>query len=507
MSKEQKIELRHLNIEDYEELHQTMEVVYANIEDPPWSKKQFEALLNKFPEGQLCITVNNELVAAALAIVVDYQKFGDKHTFKKVTGNHTFTTHTLKGDVLYGIEMFVHPDFRDLRLGRRLYDARKEICEQFNLRAIVAGGRIPNYHKYSDELTPKQYIEKVQQRELYDPVLTFQLSNGFRVKKILRNYLELDERSESYATLLEWNNIYYEEDEKSLSTRKAVVRLGLVQWQMRHFEDLQDLVNQIEFFVDSVSGYKADFIMFPEFFTTPLMKDYNHLPEEEAIRKLAGYTTAILDKLREFAVSYNVNIVAGSMPFLEDGHLYNNSYLCRRDGSSEEYRKIHITPNELSTWGMMGGDVIQTFDTDAGKIGIQICYDVEFPEVSRIMANQGLDILFVPFLTDTQNGYNRVRYCSQARAIENECYVAIAGAVGNLPSVNNMDIQYAQSAVFSPSDFAFPTTAIISEATPNTEMMLLADVDLDLLKELHHQGSVQNLKDRRNDLYLKNLSK
>jgi len=150
---------------------------------------------------------------------------------------------------------------------------------------------------------------------------------------------------------------------------------------------------------------------------------------------------------------------------------------------------------------MKGGNTLQTFDTDCGKIGILICYDVEFPELSRLLADEGMDILFVPFLTDTQNGYSRVRYCAQARAIENECYVAIAGSVGNLPKVHNMDIQYAQSMVFTPSDFAFPTTGIKSEATPNTEMILIADVDLDLIRELHNFGTVKNLKDRRLDLF------
>ena len=112
-----------------------------------------------------------------------------------------------------------------------------------------------------------------------------------------------------------------------------------------------------------------------------------------------------------------------------------------------------------------------------------------------------MDILFVPFLTDTQNGYSRVRLCAQARAIENECYVAISGSVGNLPNVNNMDIQYAQSAVFTPCDFSFPSNGIKAEATPNTEMILVADVDLSLLRELHSFGAVKNLKDRRKDFY------
>jgi predicted amidohydrolase len=162
---------------------------------------------------------------------------------------------------------------------------------------------------------------------------------------------------------------------------------------------------------------------------------------------------------------------------------------------------MHPTPSEVFAWGVKGGHDLKVFDTDCGKIGIQICYDVEFPEPSRILAEQGMQILFVPFLTDTQHAYNRVRFCAQARAVEMECYVAIAGCVGNLPKVNNMDLQYAQSAVFTPSDFAFPVTGIKADATPNTEMIVVADVDLVLLKELHAFGSVQTKKDMRKDLY------
>ena len=100
------------------------------------------------------------------------------------------------------------------------------------------------------------------------------------------------------------------------------------------------------------------------------------------------------------------------------------------------YEKMHVTPDEIKSWGLSGGKLLQTFDTDCAKIGVLICYDVEFPELSRLMADQGMQILFVPFLTDTQNAYSRVRVCAQARAIENECFVVIAGSVGNLPRVH-----------------------------------------------------------------------
>lgn len=403
--------------------------------------------------------------------------------------------------MLYGIEVFIKPEYRGLRLGRRLYDYRKELCEKLNLRGIAFGGRIPNYHKYADTLTPKQYIEKVNLKEIHDPVLNFQLSNEFHPTRILKNYLEGDEASNEFAVLQEWDNIYYEKPSNKAATPKKVIRLGLVQWQMRPYKDLEELLKQVEFFVDAVSGYRCDFALFPEFFNAPLMAENNHLSESDAIRELANYTEPIVQRFSELSISYNINIITGSMPEMVDGGLYNVGYLCRRDGTIERYEKIHITPNEVKVWGMQGGNELRTFDTDCGRIGILICYDSEFPELSRMLADDGMEILFVPFLTDTQNGYSRVRNCAQARAIENECYVAIAGSVGNLPNVNNMDIQFAQSMVFTPCDFAFPTNGIKAEATPNTEMILIADVDLDLLRELNQFGSVRNLRDRRTDLF------
>ena len=277
---------------------------------------------------------------------------------------------------------------------------------------------------------------------------------------------------------------------------------------MRPYNILEELMHQVEYFVDAVSGYRCDFALFPEFFNAPLMAENNHLSEPDALKELAKYTSTIVHKFSELAISYNINIISGSMPEVVDERLYNAGYLCKRDGSIERYEKIHITPDEEKVWGMEKGSEIKVFDTDCGKIGIVICYDIEFPELSRLLADEGMDILFVPFLTDTQNGYSRVRNCAQARAIENECYVAIAGSVGNLPKVHNMDIQYAQSMVFTPCDFAFPANGIKAEATPNTEMILIADVDIDLLRQLNQFGSVRNLKDRRKDIYeLKKVKK
>ena len=495
-----RIELRNLAETDYQQLRASMAKAYPNWEDF-WTKKQLNKLMTVVPEGQLAVLVNDQVVGVALSIIVDYSKYGNDHTYYQITGQDTFDTHDPAGDVLYGIEIFIHPEYRGMRLGRRLYDARKELCENLNLKSIIFGGRIPKYNEYANEMGPKEYIQKVRHREVYDPTLTFQLSNDFHPIKVLKNYSQGDVDSLEYAVLLEWNNVYYQEKAKIVDQQKTVIRLGLVQWQMRSFKDMDALTEQMEFFVDAVSDYQSDFIVFPEFFNAPLMAPYNHLPESKAIRELAAFSDPLRKKAQDFAVNYNVNIILGSMPYLDGESLLNVGFLCRRDGSFERYEKIHITPSESSAWGMVGGNTVKAIDTDCGKIGVLICYDSEFPELSRLLADQGMKILFVPFLTDTPNGFTRVRNCSMARAIENECYVAIAGSVGNLPRVNNMDIQFAQSAVYTPADFAFPTNGIKAEATPNTEMTVIADVDLELLKELHEHGSVRNLKDRRHDLY------
>ncbi|MBQ0769744.1 MAG: bifunctional GNAT family N-acetyltransferase/carbon-nitrogen hydrolase family protein [Bizionia sp.] len=495
------IELEYLKIEDYQELKEAMIESYSTMPDAFWKEHHIQKLITIYPEGQVVIKINNQIAGCALSIIVDYNKIDNHHTYRDITGNDTFNTHKPDGDVIYGIDVFIRPKFRGLRLGRRLYDYRKELCERSNLRGLAFGGRIPNYHKYSDTLTPKQYLEKVKSKEINDPVLNFQISNDFHPTRVLKNYLKGDKSSGDYAILLEWDNIYYEKENKKASTVKTVVRLGLIQWQMRLYKDLDELMQQAEFFVDAVSGYRSDFAVFPEFFNAPLMADHNNLSTPDAVRELAKHTQEIVSRFAQLAISYNINIITGSMPEMVDDKLYNVGYLCRRDGSLERYEKLHVTPDEAKVWGMVGGHKLQTFDTDCGKIGVLICYDSEFPELSRLLADEGMDILFVPFLTDTQNGYSRVRHCAQARAIENECYVAIAGSVGNLPKVENMDIQFAQSAVLTPCDFAFPLNGIKAEATTNTEMILIADVDIDLLRNLNKHGSVKNLKDRRKDLF------
>ncbi|MDQ3536314.1 MAG: GNAT family N-acetyltransferase, partial [Bacteroidota bacterium] len=247
---EHRLKLRNVEISDFDDIKEIMNLIYSKAR-MGYSRRELKRQLDVFPEGQICIEDNGKVVAAALSLIVDYSRFGDKHTYEQITGDGSYDTHDEEGDTLYGTDVFVHPEYRELRLGRRLYDARKELCENLNLRAIIAGGRIPGYKSYANKLTPRQYIEEVKHKEIYDPVLSFQLANDFHVRKVLTNYLPDDKESRQYATLLEWINVYYEEKEKLIGGKKSTVRAGLVQWQMRKVSSVEELLQQVEFFVDT----------------------------------------------------------------------------------------------------------------------------------------------------------------------------------------------------------------------------------------------------------------
>lgn len=493
------MKIRALRPEDYEEVIDLQLKCFPGMK--PWSREQWDSQQKIFPDGQICIEYDGDIVASSSSLIVDFDHYDAWQDWKAISDGGFIRNHDPEGDTLYGIEIMVDPECRGMKLARRLYEARKEIARHKNLQRIILGGRIPGYGKNSQKMSAREYVEQVMKKNMVDPVLTPQISNGFVLKQLIPNYMPSDKESCGYATFLEWINLEYEEDTTRRFRAVSLVRICVVQYMMRRVGSFEEFAKQCEFFTDVASDYKADFIVFPELFTTQLLSLVRAKRPGLAARKLSEYTPKYLDMFNDLAVKYNVNIIGGSQFTFEEDNLYNVSYLFRRNGVIGRQYKIHATPNERKWWGVSPGSKVEVFDTDRGKISILICYDIEFPELARVATAKGANIIFVPFNTDERYGYLRVRHCAQARAIENQVYVAIAGCTGNLPFVENADVHYAQSGVFTPSDFPFARDAVASESTPNIETVIIHDVDVEMLRRHRISGTVRTWNDRRKDLY------
>ncbi|MDA3915197.1 bifunctional GNAT family N-acetyltransferase/carbon-nitrogen hydrolase family protein [Oleiagrimonas sp.] len=499
--------VRQAQLSDVSQLVELTALIYT----PDWghSPEMLRGQQAHFPEGQFVAEYDGRIVGYCSTFRIDEASAMAPHTWTEITGGGFGSRHDPEGDWLYGMEVVVHPDMRGMRIGQRLYTARKNLCKELKLRGIVFGGRMPGLAKAIKRYSSAEnYVQAVTEGRRRDQTLSFQLRNGFEVIGLLHDYVPTDHESLGYATHMVWRNpeLHDHPDMPHASgglPMPSTVRVASVQYQQRRITSFEEFAQQVEYFTDIAADYHADFVTFPELITLQLLSIENEeLSPNDTIRRLSEWTPQVRDLFARLAVRYNINIIGGSHPTRQDdGDIHNVCYICLRDGTMHEQEKLHPTPSERNVWGITGGDTASMIQTDCGPIGVMICYDSEFPEVARHLIDQGALMLFVPFCTDVREGYLRVRYSCQARAIENQCYVVMSGNVGNLPGVYNFDIQYGQSCILTPCDFPFARDGVAADSTPNIETVLFADLSLDNIARARNSGTVTNLKDRRYDLY------
>lgn len=208
----ERVTVRNILLKDIPEMIELYKVAfpYMTAKGLVWKPEHFKAHIEKFPEGQFCAEYKGKIVGSCSSFIIKLEPEYKDHSWFEVCGGSTFKNHNPKGDTLYGAEVSTHPDYRRLGIATKLYNARKQLAINLNLRRIIAGGRLFNYCEYAKEISPQEYVQKVKRREIKEPVLSFQLRNGFKFIKILPDYLK-DPRSLNYATFIEWKNPYYVE--------------------------------------------------------------------------------------------------------------------------------------------------------------------------------------------------------------------------------------------------------------------------------------------------------
>jgi predicted amidohydrolase/GNAT superfamily N-acetyltransferase len=501
------VKVRRARPEDVPGIYACQKAAYAPLPvSALCDKRLLKMQIGTFPEGQIVAVAGGNIIGYASSLIVELDEESPWYSYAEITGNGTFMSHDPGGDTLYGADIAVHPDWRGQGIAGKLYEGRIRLLRRFNLRRMVAGGRIPGYREHAGKMTAEEYVERVQKRELSDPALNAHLKAGYRVLSVHMGYLR-DDQSLDYATFLELENPDYRKAKRRIAAspmRRPVrkVRVCAAQFQMRRITLWEEFEHQVDFFVETAGEYHCHFLLFPELFTVQL---FSTLPDDLTTRQSIAALADMTDRYRALfaarAKQAELHIIAGSHPVRIDGGIRNVAHLFTPSGNVYTQEKLHVTPNERKEYGIEPGTGLRVFDTGYARIAIQVCYDVEFPEVSRLLTLSGAEILFVPFSTDERKAYLRVRYSGQARAVENVIYVVQSGNVGNLPQVANFLINYGQAGVYTPSDFPFPPDAVAAAADSNSETVVITDLDLSALEQGREAGTVRPLRDRRPDLY------
>jgi len=501
------VKVRRARLDDVTSINRVQNAAYSNAGPGVLCRpREFRLQIEAFPEGQLVAVAGDKVIGYAMALIVQLDDDSPWYSYSEITGNGSFSTHDPAGDTLYGADIAVHPDYRGRGVAGKLYKGRIAILRRFNLRRMVAGGRIPGYRQHAGRMSAERYVEEVRRGRLRDPALNAHLKAGYQVRGVHMGYLR-DEQSLNYATYLELENPDFKPAKRRIAgspMRRPVrrIRVCSAQYQMRRISTWEEFEYQVEFFVQTAEQYHCHYLVMPELFTIQLFSLVDAtLSPRQAIVRLADMTERYREMFIRMAKRTGLFIIGGSHPVRVSDGIRNVAHLFSPSGKVYTQEKLHVTPEEGIEFGIEPGEGLTVFETSHARIAILICYDVEFPELPRLLALAGAEVLFVPFSTDERKAYQRVRYCAQARSVENVIYTVLSGNVGNLPQVDNFLINYGQAVICTPSDFPFPKDAIAATAEFNSETVVISDLDLVALEETRDMGSVRPLRDRRADLF------
>lgn len=266
-------------------------------------------------------------------------------------------------------------------------------------------------------------------------------------------------------------------------------------------EDWAAYEDKLSYWVDEAASHGAALLVFPEYAGMELAT----LAGRAVAGDLEASLRAVSDRVAEadalhahLAQSFGVHILAGSAPVFDPAigagkRPVNRARLFAPDGARGHQDKQIMTRFEAETWDVVPGGPLRLFDTSLGRIGVLICYDAEFPLLGHALRDA--ELLLVPSVTEALSGHTRVRIGARARALENQCVVAMASVVGTAEWSEAVDVSVGRGAVFGPPDLGFADTGILAEGALNAPGWTYAAVDLDAVAHVRAQGCVLNRRD------------
>ena len=272
-----------------------------------------------------------------------------------------------------------------------------------------------------------------------------------------------------------------------------ILRLGALQYAVSRIAGLDDYAAKLDRLVAEGAAGGGELLLMPEYACMEVAAAFPGAGPEAERDAVSGVAAELLAIMREAAVRHRVWLAPGSVPQAVEGRIVNRAPLIRPDGLMAFQDKQVMTRFEAEQWGIHGGAPAGVFDTPWGRVGIAVCYDSEFPGVVRGMTEAGAWLVLVPTCTDTVHGYNRVRLSCRARALENQCFVALSPTVGEAPWLATLDRNTGRAGVYGPVDRGFPEDGVIVEG--DGAGWVFADLDPARLEAVRRDGAVRNFRD------------
>jgi predicted amidohydrolase len=244
---------------------------------------------------------------------------------------------------------------------------------------------------------------------------------------------------------------------------------------------------------------QADLLVLPEYAAVELGAALNQSATLTEAAELAAMVAAgpeILTVMQAAARRHRIWLLPGTLPLAAaDGRVLNRAPLITPEGRMAFQDKRAMTRFETERWGITQGADPNVFDTPWGRIGISICYDIEFPKHARVQVMAGAWLILAPSCTDSLAGFNRVHFSARARALENQCYVAITPTVGEAPWSAALDVNRGRAGVFGPMDRGFPADGILAEGEMDASAWVFCTLDPSLIEAVRRDGAVLNHRD------------
>jgi len=274
------------------------------------------------------------------------------------------------------------------------------------------------------------------------------------------------------------------------------LKLALAQFGVEAPASFDDFVARIEKLACDAKAGGADILVLPEYAAMVLAGAYSKTPDIAAeLAAVVDEADALIAAMRHIAAGQKIFILGGTMPMRMGTQILNRAPFFGPSGAVAFQDKQSMTRFEAERWGIAGGIGPRVFATPFGRIGVSICYDSEFPLHVRAQVAAGAELILVPSCTDTLAGFNRVRLCARARAVENQCFVAMTPLVGKAPWSGAIDENFGYAGVFGPPDRGFPETGVLIRGEMGAPGLVFAEIDLAAAAEVRRNGAVLNHRD------------